>query len=119
MNRRAVYDSTAWHSTSMPLAATTAAANATRGSTIASVGGRGDAIAVFAWSGLHVQIEKPVTSLPVPDVVGQARCGGSGPGTGRASPTGAFRYVRSGAGYAASSAAALQVSITEPPPIET
>ena len=32
----------------------------------------------------------PVTSLPVPEVVGQAMCGLSGPGTARPSPTGAL-----------------------------
>ncbi len=32
----------------------------------------------------------PVHSLPVPEVVGQAMCGLSGPGTGRASPMGAL-----------------------------
>ena len=31
-----------------------------------------------------------VHSLPVPHVVGQARCGGSGPGTGFPAPMGAF-----------------------------
>ena len=30
----------------------------------------------------------PVLSLPVPAVVGQATCGGSGPGTGAPAPTG-------------------------------
>ena len=37
---------------------------------------------VFAWSASQSKIAMPVTSLPVPDVVGHATCGASGPGIG-------------------------------------
>ena len=101
MNARAVNDSSACESTSMPDAATTAAGSVcvTRGSTSASVGRkRGDAMPVFTSSASQSKIAMPVTSLPVPDVVGHPMCGASGPGTARASPTGALTYARSGAG---------------------
>ena len=106
----------------MPLAATTMAGSVAvvRGSTIASLGrSRGDAMPVFAWCSSQSKIAMPVTSLPVPEVVGHAMCGASGPGIGRPSPSGALTYVRSGAGCVARRFAALQVSITEPPPRET
>jgi hypothetical protein len=68
----------------------------------ASVGRRRrDAMPVFTLSARSSNTAIPVHSLPVPHVVGQARCGGSGPGTGLPSPTGAFTYVRSSAGYVA------------------
>ena len=122
VNARAVNDSSAWQSTSMPLAATTSPGNVAvvRGSTIASLGrSRGDAMPVFAWWATQSKIAMPVTSLPVPDVVGQAMCGASAPGMGRASPSGAFTYVESGAGWEASRFAAFAVSITDPPPSDT
>src|SRR5581483_6447939 len=77
-NARAVNDSIAWQSTSMPLAATTLAGRVwvTRGSTIASLGRNfGDAMPVLAWWASQSKIAIPVTSLPVPDVVGHAMCG--------------------------------------------
>ena len=43
---------------------------------------------VFADSESRSKIAMPVTSLPVPAVVGQAMCGFSGPGTGLPSPIG-------------------------------
>ena len=59
------------------------------GSTSASVGrSAGEAIPVLADMDSRSKIAMPVTSLPVPDVVGQAICGFSGPGTGVPSPTG-------------------------------
>ncbi len=36
---------------------------------------------------------RPVTSEPVPDVVGQAIWGSTGPGTGTPSPTGGAKYL--------------------------
>ena len=51
---------------------------------------RGEAMPVFACSDSRSKIAMPVTSLPVPDVVGHAMCGVSGPGTGWPSPTGAL-----------------------------
>ena len=43
----------------------------------------------------------PVHSLPVPQVVGQAMCGLSGPGTGAPPPMGALTYDRKSAGHVA------------------
>ena len=48
------------------------------------------AIPVFASNSSRSKIATPVVSLPVPDVVGIAIRGFSGPGTGRPSPMGAF-----------------------------
>ena len=56
---------------------------------------------VFASSARTSQTAMPVVSLPVPQVVGHATCGGSGPGTGSPAPTGLFTYVRKSAGYVA------------------
>jgi len=62
-----------------------------RGSTTASVGrSRGLLTPVFAWAETRSKIAMPVTSLPVPLVVGQATWGLSGPGTVRAPPSGAL-----------------------------
>ena len=45
---------------------------------------------VFAFIASRSKIAMPVASEPVPEVVGHAMCGFSGPGTGLPSPTGAF-----------------------------
>ncbi len=90
---RAVYDSSAWQSTSKPLAATTFAGSVrvVSGSTSACVGrSRRDAMPVLAWRATQSKTAMPVHSLPVPPVVGQAMCGGSGPGTAWPSPSGAL-----------------------------
>ena len=42
------------------------------------------------FAGTRSKTAIPVHSEPVPQVVGQATCGGRGPGTGRPSPMGAF-----------------------------
>ena len=91
---RAVNDSSAWQSTSNPLAATTCPGKVAvhSGSTSASVGrSRGEAMPVFAFKASTSQMAMPVVSAPVPQVVGQARCGGSAPGTGSPLPTGLSR----------------------------
>ena len=65
------------------------------------------------------KIAIPVTSLPVPEVVGHAMCGVSGPGTG--SPV-ADRLVDVGqevGGVGRVEVGGLAVSMTEPPPTET
>ena len=88
---RAVYDSRAWDNTSSPLHATTSPGKLSvqSGSMSASVGrSAGDAMPVFASIARRSKIAIPVTSLPVPEVVGHAMCGVSGPGTGSPSPTG-------------------------------
>src|SRR5258706_14134184 len=77
-NGLAVNDSSAWHSTSIPLAATTLAGRASvvRGSTIASLGRRrGDAMPVFALCSSQSKLAMPVTSLRVLHVVPHARRG--------------------------------------------
>ena len=74
---------------------------------------------VFAFSERRLKIAMPVVSDPVPDVVGQAMCGRTGPGTLRPSPIGAFTYAMNSAGCDAYRFAALHVSITEPPPTDT
>ena len=89
---RAVNDSSAWHSTSSPAAATTLAGKVavTRGSITASVGrSRGDATPVFTWCARRSKIAMPVTSLPVPAVVGHATWTGSAAVSGWPSPHGA------------------------------
>ncbi len=86
-------DSSACASTSKPLDATTVAGSVrvASGSTIPSVGRkRRDAIPVFTSCASKSKIVMPVHSLPVPDVVGHAMCGLSGPGTGAPSPSGAL-----------------------------
>jgi hypothetical protein len=45
---------------------------------------------VLAFMDKRSKIAIPVHSLPVPEVVGQAMCGLSGPGTGWPPPIGAF-----------------------------
>ncbi len=60
-----------------------------------------------------------VASEPLPVVVGIARCGSSGPGGRRASPTGALTYAITGAGCETTRSATFAVSIDEPPPTET
>ena len=80
----------------MPLAATTSPGRVwvTRGSTTASDGrSRGPAIPVLAWCASQSKFAMPVSSLPVPEVVGQAMWGASGPGMGRASPSGALQDI--------------------------
>ena len=94
-------DSSAWDSTSSPLQATTCAGRVSvqSGSTSASVGrSAGEAMPVFASIDSRSKMAMPVTSLPVPEVVGQAMCGASGPGTGVPAPTGALTYARKSAG---------------------
>ncbi len=59
----------------------------------------------------------PVVSLPVPDVVGTAISGFTGPGTGKPFPTGALTKSRKSAlGNVEYKLAALAVSMAEPPP---
>ncbi len=97
----AVNDSSACASTSKPLDATTApgSVRVASGSTIPRVGRRRrDAIPVLTSCTSKSKIAIPVHSLPVPDVVGQAMCGASGPGTGAPFPSGAFTYCSNGAG---------------------
>jgi hypothetical protein len=60
-----------------------------------------------------------VASEPVPDVVGIARCGSSGPGGRRPAPTGALTYSITGAGWETIRSATFAVSIAEPPPTDT
>jgi len=89
----AVNDSRACARTSNPLQATTAEGNVrvASGSTTPSVGrSRRDEIPVLMSCASKSKIAIPVHSLPVPEVVGQAMCGASGPGTGAASPYGAL-----------------------------
>ena len=76
-------------------------------------------IPVFAFIDCRLKMAMPVVSDPVPDVVGQAMCGLTGPGTFCPAPIGAFTYVMKSAGWLAYRFAALQVSMTEPPPTET
>ncbi len=83
----------AWVNTSKPVAATTAPPRVwvVVGSTTARVGlSRLWEIPVFTCSRVRSQTAMPVVSLPVPEVVGQAICGFSGPGTGFARPIGAL-----------------------------
>ena len=90
---RAVSDSIAWQSTSNPLAATTPAGNVavTSASITARVGRRRfEAMPVLAPSATTSHTAMPVSSLPVPEVVGHATCGGSAPGTASPWPTGRF-----------------------------
>ena len=56
---------------------------------------------VFALSDVSVKIEIPVVSDPVPDVVGHAICGLTGPGTRWPAPIGALTYVMNSAGWLA------------------
>ena len=74
---------------------------------------------VLALSERRLKIAMPVVSDPVPDVVGHAMCGLTGPGTFCPPPIGAFTYVMNSAGCDAYRFAALQVSMTEPPPTDT
>jgi hypothetical protein len=60
-----------------------------------------------------------VASEPVPHVVGIARCGFNGPGTGAPDPTGALTYDMTGAGCETIRFATFAVSIDEPPPSDT
>ena len=60
-----------------------------------------------------------VTSEPVPDVVGSASTGRSGPGTGRPPPSGALTQSRRSPPWAPRSAQIFTVSIAEPPPTPT
>ena len=115
-------DSSAWLMQSNPVAATTFAGSVrvTSGSTSATSGiSRREMMPVFALSAVSVKIEMPVVSEPVPDVVGHAMCGRSGPGTRCPAPIGALTYVMNSAGWLAYRLAALHVSMTEPPPTDT
>ena len=122
VNGRAVYDSSAWHSTSMPLAATTAAGSVARDARIddASLGrSRGDAMPVFAC------VREPVEDRDAGDLA-------AGAGRRRA---GDVRRERAGHGARVAERRVdvrakrrrvrrvqvrrLAVSITEPPPSET
>ena len=89
---------------SKPVAATTFAGSVrvTSGSTSATVGiSRREMMPVFAFSADSVKIAMPVVSEPVPDVVGHAMCGLSGPGARWPAPIGAFTYVMNSAGCVA------------------
>ena len=115
-------DSSAWLMQSKPVDATTFAGSVrvTSGSTSAIVGiSRREMMPVFALIDVSVKIEMPVVSDPVPDVVGHAMCGFTGPGTRWPAPIGALTYVMNSAGWLAYRFAALQVSITDPPPTDT
>jgi hypothetical protein len=57
-----------------------------------------EAMPVLADIDSRSKIAMPVTSLPVPEVVGQAMCGVRGPGTDVPSPTGGLTYDRNSAG---------------------
>src|SRR5271166_4609450 len=90
---RAVSDSKAWLMQSKPLAATTLRGSVavTLGSTRATVGTRRrEMMPVLALIDVRLKIAMPVVSDPVPAVVGQARWGLSGPGTGTPPPIGAL-----------------------------
>ncbi len=107
---------------SNPLAATALRGRlaVTSGSMSAIVGiSRREMMPVFALIERRLKIAIPVVSDPVPDVVGQAMCGFTGPGTRCPAPMGAFTYVMKSAGCEAYRFAALHVSITEPPPTDT
>ena len=89
---------------SKPVDATTFAGNVavTSGSINATVGiRRREMIPVFAFNDVNVKIAMPVASDPVPDVVGHAMCGFTGPGTRWPPPIGAFTYVMKSAGWVA------------------
>ena len=77
------------------------------------------AMPVFASISRKSNIATPVVSLPVPEVVGMAISGFSGPGTGLPSPIGAFTYARKSAGHVAYKFAAFAVSMLDPPPTAT
>jgi hypothetical protein len=121
-NARAVSDSSAWLMQSKPVAAIAAGGSecVTSGSISAIVGiSRREMMPVFAFSALSAKIAMPVVSEPVPDVVGQAMCGFTAPGTRRPSPIGGLTYAMNSAGCSAYRLAALQVSMTDPPPTDT
>ncbi len=85
--------SSAWLMQSKPVAATIFAGSVfvTSGSISAMVGmRRREMIPVFAFIDCRLKMEMPVVSEPVPDVVGQAMCGLTGPGTFWPAPIGAF-----------------------------
>ena len=85
------------------------AATALRGSVAATVGSisatsgmsRREMMPVFAFNERRLKIAMPVVSDPVPDVVGQAMCGFTRPGTRCPPPIGAFTYVMNSAGCVA------------------
>ncbi len=90
---RAVSDSSAWLMQSKPVAATAFFGNdaATVGSISATSGiSRREMMPVFALIERRLKIAMPVVSEPVPDVVGQAICGFTAPGTFCPPPIGAF-----------------------------
>lgn len=60
-----------------------------------------------------------VASDPVPQVVGIARCGFSGPGGALPAPIGAFTWSMTGAGHDTITLAIFAVSIALPPPSDT
>ena len=78
---------------SKPVAATAyfGSVSVTSGSISATVGiSRREMMPVLALIERRLKIEIPVTSEPVPDVVGHAMCGRTGPGTFCPAPIGAF-----------------------------
>ena len=78
---------------SKPVAATILLGNVlvTSGSTSAMLGmSRREMIPVLAFIDCRLKIAMPVVSEPVPDVVGHAMCGLTGPGTRCPAPIGAF-----------------------------
>src|SRR6187431_31031 len=91
VNGIAVYDSTAWHRMSRPQDAATAggALRVWSGSRKPS-SGLSDRleIPVFTCSRVRSKMATPVVSLPVPAVVGIAKSGLTGPGTGSPFPIG-------------------------------
>src|SRR3954447_2369071 len=90
---RAVQDSSAWQTMSIPLAAVTSAGRlrVSSGSTTASAGrSRGLLMPDFTRSDRRSSTQVPVLSEPVPAVVGTATTGGSGPSGDRPPPMGAL-----------------------------
>ena len=92
-----MYASSAWSSASSPVAAVTPGGHdvVSSGSTTARLGWRKRwEIPVFVPRLGKSTIATVVTSEPVPDVVGSASTGRSGPGTGRPPPSGALTQSR-------------------------
>ena len=93
-NGRAVYDSRAWHRTSIPLAMVTPRGRivVVSGSTMASRGrSAGWLMPVFTWSAWIPRMQTGVLSAPVPAVVGMAISGLSGCVGARPAPIGGLR----------------------------
>lgn len=116
----AVHDSSAWHKTSRPELALTAAGMVLvlSGSQMPSVGLRFRcAMPVLARFATRSKMAVPVVSEPVPAVVGMAISGFSALSMGRPLPSGALTKSRkSASGYSVYKFMSFAVSMTEPPP---